>query len=68
MLSISFSLATTKSETSKTAYDLLTWFGDIGAIEPMLIIIFAPLVGALVSFSLHYKILQSLYMKSGRKR
>ena len=64
MLTISFELITTISETKRTAYSLLSFFGDIGGLFDFIILICTPLVGYIVGDRFSYIILRSLYMQN----
>ena len=64
MISINFELLTTISEQKRTAYSLLSLFGDIGGLFDFLLLFVGPLVGYIVGDRFSYIILRSLYMQN----
>ena len=64
MLTINLELLTTINETKRTAYSLLTLFGDIGGLLDFLLLIITPLIGYIVGDRFSYVILRSLYMQN----
>ena len=67
MLTINFELLTTITEQKRTAYSLLSLFGDIGGLLDFIMLIVTPLVGYVVGDRFSYIVLKSLYMQNKGK-
>ena len=64
MLTIQFELLTTIVEQKRTAYNLLSLFGDIGGLLDFLMLIVTPFVGYVIGDRFSYIVLRSLYMQN----
>ena len=64
MLTIQFQLLTTVVNQKRTAYNLLSLFGDIGGLLDFLMLIVTPFVGYVVGDRFSYIVLKSLYMQN----
>ena len=64
MITIQFELLTTIVEQKRTAYNLLSLFGDIGGLLDFLMLIVTPFVGYVIGDRFSYIVLRSLYMQN----
>ena len=64
MLSINIELLTMVVEQSRTAYNILSLFGDLGGLLDFTMMIVTPLVGYIVGNRFSYILLRSLYMQN----